>query len=267
MKKDIKFAMSAFLALLVLVPASTGFGVGGAIFIADVSPGQELSHVISIWTKENTTPKNFTAEVYGYARTIDGVNIEVPPENDTGSFTARPFLSIEPKSFSMGPGERTFLYLNGTVPEDVGDGGRYAIVAISTVPDASVGVSVSTAIEVPVLLTIQNGNLIRTGNITALQASQSDEGVAVDMILQNTGNVHYKPIAEAVLMDETSSKVLAKAEIDLNNSNTILPMDSYLFKMKLIPEGGFSPGKYTVEGKVTLEDGTVLDSKETEFEI
>jgi hypothetical protein len=68
-------------------------------------------------------------------------------------------------------------------------------------------------------------------------------------------------------LKDQSGQVLSQGEVNFNDSSTILPTNSYLFEMNLIPEGGLSPGKYTVEGKVTLEDGTVLDSKETEFKI
>lgn len=266
MHKNIKFATIAFLALLMLVPASSGFGVSGAVFREDVSPGQELTHRITVSNKEDASTQNLTAKVYGYSRTIRGANMEISPENDTGSFTARPFLSVEPESFSLEPGETKFLFLNGTVPEDVRSGGRYALVAIKTSPKRSETISISTAIQVLVLLTINDGNLIQTGEIKSLEASQTNSSVAVNLILENTGNIHYRPLAQALLKDQ-SGQVLAQTEVDFDDSSTILPTNSYLFEMNLLPEGALSPGKYAVEGKVTLEDGTVLDSRETEIEI
>jgi hypothetical protein len=128
MHKDINFAIVVFLALLLLAPASSGFGVSGAVFKEDISPGQELIHRIVVSNNENASAQEFTADVYGYSRTVRGANMGLPPENDTGLFTARPFLSVEPNKFSLGPGETKFLFLNGTVPENVGSGGRYALV-------------------------------------------------------------------------------------------------------------------------------------------
>lgn len=251
---------------MLLVPASSAFGLAGTIFKEQVSPGQELSHKITVSNEKNASLVNLTAEIYGFARNIKGIDIEVPIENDTGTFTARPFLSIEPESFSLGPGEARTLFLNGTVPEDIGSGGKYALVAIKTVPKASKGVSITTAIHAYVLLTIKDGDLIQTGNITALETSKDDNGAKVNLIFENTGNVHYKPLVEAVLKDG-AGKILAQGEIKKGPPSYVLPKSSYLFEMTLLPEGGLSSGKYIVEGKVTMEDGTVLDSKETAFEI
>jgi hypothetical protein len=264
--RDTKFAFAAFLVFSMLVQTSMGFGVSGAIFREEVSPGQELVHEITVSNGEKASALNMTAEVYGFTKSLGGVNIELSPENDTGPFTARPFLSVEPKSFRLGPGERKTLLLTGIVPEDVGPGGKYALVAIKTEPKIIGSVSVSTAIHSIVLLTIKDTELIQTGNITDLDASRSDEGVAVDLIFENTGNVHYKPFVETVLKSE-DGEVLAEEAIKQGRPSFILPTNSYLFKMDLVPEAGLTPGNYTVEAKVTKEDGTVLDSEETTFKV
>jgi hypothetical protein len=267
MKKDKKFVIAAVLALLVLVPASSGFGVNGAIFKEEVSPGQDLAHKITVSNiGENTSLKEFTASIYGFARTINGVNIEIPPEKDTGSFTARPFLTIEPDRFSIEPNETKTLFLNGTVPEDVGSGGRYAIAAICIQPDIRNGVAVLTEIQIPVYLTIKDGELIKTGIINSLNASKNNETLAVDITFENTGNVHYKPLAEVTLKDQTG-QIMDEKKMDLDKANPVLPKNSYLFKMKIGSVVNLDSGTYTIEAKVTNEDGIVLDSKETEIEI
>jgi hypothetical protein len=264
--KVAKFAFAAFLVLLMLVPPSVGLGIGGAIFIEDVSPGQKLVHEITVSNDENISIQNMTAEVYGFERSLDGVNVEIPLENDTGSFTARPFLSVEPKILDLGPGERKTLLLTGTVPEDVGPGGKYALVIIKTAPKVNSGISISTAIQVVVLLTIKDSKLIRTGNISGLTASKADnESVAVAITFENTGNIHYKPFVEATLKSENSD-ILANEE-PKEIDGTILPMNLRLCKVNLVSKTSLPPGTYTVEAKVTNEDGTVLDSKETAFTV
>jgi hypothetical protein len=262
--KVAKFTFAAFLSILMLVPLSVGFGVGGAIFVEDVSPGQKLVHEITVLNDENESIQNMAAEVYGFARSLDGVNVEIPLENDTGSFTARPFLSVEPKSFDLGPGEQKTLLLTGTVPEDVGPGGKYALVVIKTVPKVRSGISFSAAIQVVVQLTVNGTELIKTGNITDLTASKGkNESVAVDITFENTGNIHYKPFVGATLKSEKGD-VLANEE-PKQVDGSILPMNLRLIKVDLVPDTSLAPGTYTVEAKVTKEDGTVLDSKETTF--
>jgi len=186
------------------------------------------------------------------------------PENDTGPFTARPFLSVEPKNFVVVPGERKKLLLTATVPEDAAPGGKYALVAIKTAPEAAAGgnVMVSTAIQVSVLLTVNGTELTQTGNITGLTASRGEnDSVAVDIIFENTGNVHYKPFVEATLKSENGD-ILANEE-PKQITGSILPTNSRLCKVDLVPKTSLPSGTYTVGAKVTKEDGTVLDSKET----
>lgn len=257
----IKSVFLAFLALLVIAPTSMGFGVSGAVFKGDVSPGQELVHEISVSNDVDSAPQNMVAEVYGFAMNENGANVELSPGDDTGPYSARSFLSVEPNSFVLEPGERKTLLLTGTVPEDVGSGGRYALVSIKTMPKGGGGnIRVSTAIQVLVLLTIKDSELVQTGEITDLVASKSDEGVAVDLIFENSGNVHYRPFVGVVLKNE-DGEVLAE-EMPAQISSSILPTNSRLVKMTLVPKADLDPGIYTVEATVSLEDGTLLDSEE-----
>lgn len=268
---DTKFVFAATLVLSMLIPPSAGFGISGAIFDEEVSPGQRIVHEINVSSQADESPLNMTAEIYGFARTLDGTNIELSPEKDVGPFTARPFLSIEPKRFHLEPGERKTLNLTGTVPEDVGSGGRYAIVAIKTAPEALSdsnrnSISISTAIEAIVLLTIKDSELLQTGNITNLEASKGNESVTVDITFENTGNIHYKPFIEAVLKND-KGVVLVQREIDLEKTGTLLPANSRLYRIELVPETSLDPGTYTIEAKAFKNDGAVLDSKETTIKV
>lgn len=268
--RAIEFAVVAFIALSVLAPTSTAFGLSGATFMEEVSPGQELVHTISISAGENESLKNMTAEVFGFERNLAGSNIELSPDRDTGPYSARPFLSVEPKSFDLEPGERKTLLLTGTVPDDVGSGGRYALVSISTEPaePAERGggqVMVSTGIQVTVLLTIKDSELIKTGEISDLSTSMVDGNVTVDVTFDNTGNVHYKPFVGANLLDE-DGEVAASVE-PAETRRSILPTNSRFVSMTLVPDAVLEPGTYTVEATVALDDGTVLATEETTVEV
>ena len=87
----------------------------------------------------------------------------------------------------------------------------------------------------------------------------------MSLLFENTGNVHYKPLLGAVLKGE-DGRVLKEVE-PTQVGKSILPTISRLFLVDLGSKGNLSPGKYTVEGRVNLEDGTLLDSKEMEFEV
>lgn len=263
----VKFLLAALLALSMVASNSAAFGVSGAVFIEDVSPGQELVHKITVSTRDHEPPLNMTAEVFGFGRSASGSNIEIRAEDDTGPYSARPFLSVEPTSFSLEPGDRETLLLTGTVPEDVGSGGRYAIVNIKTAPKAAEGsgVTILTAIQVHVLLTIKGSELIKTGEISDLTASMNEGNVSVDLLFDNTGNIHYKPLIGAALLNE-AGYVVAEQE-PMAEMDSILPTGSRLVSMTLVPDAMLEPGTYTVMAEVALDDGTVLDTAETTVEV
>jgi hypothetical protein len=262
-----KFLFAAFLALSTIVSTSSAFSVDGAIFSEEVSPGQEIVHEMIVSAGEDELLPNMTAKIVGFAMTEDGANIELPPGDDSERFSARPFLSVEPTSFDLEPGERWTLNLTGIVPEDVGEGGRYALVTIKTAPKESENASVMiiTAIQVPILLTIKDSDLEMTGEISGLVASMADGNVSVDLLLENTGNVHYKPFVGANLLNEDDEVVASVVPAETRRS--ILPTGSRLVSMTLVPEAELEPGTYTVEATVALDDGTVLDTAETTIEV
>lgn len=266
MKNDsIKFAILAVLAMSMAVSTSAAFSVSGAFYMSRVSPGQEIAHDITVSIAEDAHPLNLTADIYGFAINERGSNVQLSPEDDTGPYSARPFLSVEPKSFTVEPGVPQKVLLTGTVPEDIGSGGRYAMVTIKTAPEDRGQVAISSAIQVLVLLTIKGSELIETGEITDLAATQGDEGVSFDLLFENTGNIHYKPFVGAVLKGEDGETV---AEVEATQIPTsILPSGSRLVSMTLVPDAPLSPGTYTVEATVALDDGTVLDTAETTIEV
>jgi len=263
----IKVVLVAFLALSAIISTASAFGVSGAILSEEVSPGQEIVHEITVSAGEDELPNNITAEIYGFERNEYEVNLELDPEDDTGAYSARSFLSLEPKSFYLEPGRTETLLLTGFVPEDVGSGGRYALVTIKTAPEESKASSVMVvmAIQVPVLLKIRDSELVMTGEVSSFTASTIDGNVSADLLFENTGNVHYKPLVGAVLLDEDGT-VVARFE-PAETKNSILPTGSRLVQITLVPESELQPGTYTVVAEVTLDDGTVLDTEEATFEV
>jgi len=155
--------------------------------------------------------------------------------------------------------------LEGRIPEDVGSGGRYAVVNIKTEPMGNGSVGVITAIDVPIMLTIKGSELIETGEITDTNVLDDDGGLLFDLMFENTGNHHYKASSVAVIKD-VNGEVVAEASTPLEVSS-ILPENVRQFKIQLDPEANLAPGTYTVEATVIHEDGTVLDTEEATFEV
>ncbi|MDD4651564.1 MAG: hypothetical protein PHQ34_04970 [Methanothrix sp.] len=253
------------MAACILISAASALGITGAIISQEVSPGQDLDREIIVGNGENESSHNMTAEVLGYATNEGGANIALQPEEDTGPYTARPFLSIDPENFTLGPGEIKTLRLKGTVPDDVTSGGLYASVVILPEPvfDKENNINVVTGFMSLVMLTIKGSNLIKTGEIKNLSASTQEKGVAVDVLFENNGNVEYKPLVTASLEDDQGKILSTKGPIE----DRILPTCSRLFRFQIVPEAELSPGEYNITAVAKLSDGTVLDSKETTFTV
>jgi len=264
--KTIKSAFVALAVLSMLLPTSAGFTVSGAIFGGVASPGKELVHEIDVSIKEDASPVNVTTLVFGLAMNPRGSKIKLVPEEDTGPYSAREFLTVTPKSFQLQPGVPQKVLVKAEFPEDVGTGGRYALVTITTEPEGTNGnIRTASSIQVPVLLLIAGTEIVETGEITDLEVSKGDEGAVVDLMFENTGNYHYKPTASSVLKNQ-DGEILATS-LPMQSYNSVLPTGSWLFRMDLVPESELAPGTYTIEATVIKEDETVLDSEETTLEI
>ena len=120
--KRILLASMIIISSIVTAPVS-GFSVSGAIFEAEVAPGQSISHNMTVSIDESDPPMNLLAEVVGFGQTLDGGNIELSPMADTSPCSARSFLSVDPTSFHLDPGESQNVLLDGIVPFDIGSGG------------------------------------------------------------------------------------------------------------------------------------------------
>ncbi len=253
--------------LLAIGTASAGLGVSGAIFEANVTPGQHISHEMLVNIDPKDQPMDFVAGVIGFGRSLDGANAEIRPELDNSPYTARPFLKVSPASFHLEPGGSKEVVLEGNIPSGVGEGGRYALVNIRSLPTGNGNVGMAVAIDVPVRLTIANTRLIKTGEITNLSIDKpiSRKMQNVSLLFNNTGNYHYYAFAEADLMD-AKGNILANSSTPLTASS-IIPRTARLFKMELIPKQELRPGSYKINSTVRLKDGSMLATKEIGFKL
>lgn len=256
--------MELALLLMAMIPVGLGLGVSGVIFEADVSPGDSISHEMTVSLREGEMPLDLVVRVEDWNQSIDGVN--QPQEEMAGqsTYSARSFLKAEPSKFHIDPGESRKIVLRGDVPLDVGAGGRYALIGIYSIPEKageetenSIGVSV--AINALVRLTISGTKLSRKGDITSMR--MDDKCQNLSLVFKNEGNYHFKASARAFLKDSVGN-ILANSSSPL--SSNILPEASRLFQLALLPEEELKHGSYFVNASVESEDGTLLASREIE---
>lgn len=256
--------------LLLLMPASFGLGVEGVIFEAEAAPGQHVEHEITVSLRDNEDPMDLQVDILDWGQTLEGSNQEIE-EGSVAGYSAKGFLKASPSSFHLDPGESQKVLVEGDIPEDIGSGGRYALISVHSLPtvgeeessEGSVGVAV--AINALVRLTISGTEISRKGEITDMKTEDSsNEHQNISLIFKNTGNYHYKACAKAALKDEEGN-LLANSSSPL--SSNIIPSASRIFFVSLTPEKELLPGTYRISTTVEEEDGTVLAAKETEIKI
>ncbi len=260
-----KLALITLLGLFTIISSSLAFSVSGSILNIEVAPGQEFVHTITVKNGEDDSILNLTAELFGFGMSLTGGNIKVAPEKDNSTYSARSFLMVTPNNFRLGPGDSQEVILKGKIPDDIGAGGRYAVVNIRTEPMGDKSVGVITAVDVPIMLTIKESELIEAGEITDLEVSKDEADLNARLIFKNTGNHHYKASSKMVVKGE-SDKVVYEAETPLEVSS-ILPSNMRQFQIKLDSKNNLEPGTYTVEVSVIHENGTVLDTAEKTIKV
>lgn len=256
--------------LAVFVQASHGLAVEGVIFDAEVAPGEKIAHEMTVTLGEGEAPMDLAVEIDDWGQSEDGVNLPLEDGTRPGPYSARGFLTAEPKRFHIEPGGTEKVMVKADVPKDVGLGGRYALINICSLPERleagtenSVGISV--AVSALVRLIISGTDLVRRGEIKEANLfNVSRKRQNLSFIFENTGNCHFKARAEAILMDKKGG-VLGRSSSP--PSSNILPDAKRLFLLPLAPERELESGVYSVKAKITCENGTLLASKELEFDL
>jgi hypothetical protein len=260
------------LSSLIAVPASAnpGLNVSGAILVTDTSPGETLTHKVTVSIGDTDPATDITVQVGGMGQSLDGAYELLEAPADTSGHSARQFVAIDKESFHLEPGMSQDLTVTVRIPQDVGAGGRYAVISImNTRPTGMTGkegVTTLTGINVPIALTIKDTQLTHQGKITALATEATGEqAFNIFTTFQNTGNHHFKVKGE-VTISNSQGEVLDTILMPLTASS-IIPTMSRQLQRTYTPEGVLADDIYTVKSRVMLEDGTVLDEKEGGFEI
>ncbi|MGD1004399.1 MAG: hypothetical protein ABR887_03160 [Methanoregulaceae archaeon] len=249
------------------LPVSAGLTVIGSKYMNTVSPGDTVIHTMTIETLTTDPPMGVTVDVMGFGQAIDSGYIALDPKDDTSPYSARTFITLDSNNFQLTPGDKKVVTATITVPKNIGSGGRYAIIYVSSSPFASGGsTGFVTAYNVPIMLTLAGPGVTQTGSITDLNIGAIDPGqpILITTTFKNTGNVHYYNTLNEVRVTGSGGKeiaVVSKGPIPV----AVIP--SYTVNYKVILEKALPPGTYTVASKVSLQDGTILDTKTTSLEI
>jgi hypothetical protein len=198
----------------VLAAGDSYFQVNGAIFQAEVAPGETYTHTMSVTTASDAPPLDVLVEAKGYGQALDGTILELESAEDTSRYSARSYITgIDKPSFRLEPGETQQVTATISVPVDLGDGTKYAILHVHTEPHGEGNVGVIVAADVPVVLTPRGTQQSLTGAITGLTVQNVEPGkpLTISTIFKNTGNHHYKAQNYVEITDSGGSVITSAA--------------------------------------------------------
>lgn len=256
--------------LAIFVQPSYALAVEGVIFDAEAPPGAKIAHEMTVSLGEDESPMDLVVEIDDWVQSEDGVNLPLEAGASPGPYSARGFLTAEPYRFHIDPGGTEKVMVKGYIPEDVGPGGRYALISIYSLPekakaDDENSVGISVAVCALARLIIAGGDLIRRGEIKEadlLDVSSRHQNLS--LLFENTGNCHFRVRAEATLMGQ-GGNILGSSSSSL--CSKILPGARRRFLLSLTPENEIEPGSYFINASMICENGTLLATKELEFAI
>jgi hypothetical protein len=253
------FRLMTLMLLFSLLPLSSpvfanpGLTVTNAALVANVYPGQKITHKmkVSIAAKQ----------------TVDGGYELLDASTDTGAYSAREYITVDESTIHLEPSGSREVVATISVPQDVGEGGKYAVIDFTTVPAPGSGVKTLTAVNVPIYLTVKDTELIHQGEIVSLSTSEvtSDKPVIITTSYRNTGNHHYKVKGEMTIRDQQGNE-LGAVPIALTTSS-ILPGMVRDLRVSFIPKAELEIGTYNITSRIMLENGSLLDESESTFQV
>lgn len=265
-------AVAAVMSLSgVAVPASANPGISLSPFASvtvDVTPGETITHRMKLSIGEQDKAMDMAVDVMGYGSSSGGTPKAIAMAQDTSPYSARSFVSVDKSSIHLEPGGSQEIIATITVPPDIGEGGRYAIIYIhEQQPAGASGAGSFSAFNIPILLTVKDSTLSHTGMITEITAGKAVSGQPVEILVsyQNTGNHHFKVTGEVTISND-GGEVLDTIHLPLSSSS-VIPTTLRQVKATFIPQGELALGVYSLKSRLILEDGTLLDEASGSFEV
>jgi hypothetical protein len=257
------------LLLLVLLVAGSAvvapvvaLKVSGARIALDVTPGQTTTSPIGISIGADEAGGTYAIDVLGFGQSVaDGSYTSLDATADTSAYSARPFITVDKPTVQLTPGGSASVTATIAVPADAKDGGRYAIILVHPASAASgAPAAFSTAVAIPVLLTIKGGAVAQKGEITTVEMSKAEiaQPFTVTATVKNSGNYHYYGIVSNVTVNDGQGKAVATVRTT-PMSRAIIPGNLVKIPAQVAP--GLPEGMYQVTVNLETQDGELLNTE------
>ena len=258
-------AVGIVLVVSLLIPLSvsadsTGLVVTNAAIVDNVSPGQLITQTMTVSIGSSDPATDISISVDGVAQSLNGGYILLNADADTSQNTARPFVTVNPTSFHLDPGQSQNITATINVPQNVGSGGYFAIIKVANPPSVTSGsnIAIVTSVSIPVYLTIKDTQLIQTGKITGISNSDITNGQPINITttFQNTGNTYFKVEGQTSVINDQG--VTLDAVAGGVRGGDLIPGMSRNLEAIFTPSGSLAPGTYTIRSVVMSSDSILL---------
>jgi hypothetical protein len=253
-------------AILLVSPVSASLKISGTVkYMATVAPGIEVTFPITLSLSDTDPAGDYGLEVFGFENDRRGGYVAVDAASDTGEQSARPYLSLDKYVIHIEPGTNDVVTATLRVPPTA-KGGMYALINIHPSQVASgKGASVTTAINVPVMVTVSGTESKETGVIDSITIDSKKSPVIVTTQFTNTGNHHYYGVKNAVEVTNGNGMLVGSYESD-PLVTAIVPGGTVSFVQPLnLTNVRDTYTVYTVRSYVIKGDDDVLDSNTNQF--
>lgn len=247
------------------MPIVSAISVSGAKYMGSISPGGTDIHTMTVSIGSGEDPTDISVEVFGFGQNMDQGYTPLTSKDDVSPYSARSFITLDNSSLHLEPGVAQSVNAKITIPVNSGPGGRYALIYIHALPGK--GKSFTTAIMVPVMVTISGSTPTETGSITNLSVSDVTIGqlISVTTTLNNNGNYHYYHTVNIVTISDANGNHVGNFSTQ-PSVYAIIPGSTVQYIATPTIQN-LPVGTYTADSKVLLESGTVLDEKTTTFTV
>ena len=252
------------IGLCFILPASA-ISVTGAKYMGSIAPGQSDSQLITVSTGPDENPTDVEVDVLGFGQGMDQNYFPLSPADDISPYSGRMFITLSNSTLHLQPGVSQPVKATITLPQNVGSGGRYAIIYVHALPNS--GVFITTGVIIPVLVTISGTQPMESGSILSVDTGTISVGqpITIKTTFKNTGNYHYYNTVNTVTIYDPNGNPAGNFSTQ-PSIYAIIPGNSVQYSATpRIPN--LSAGTYTADSKVLLGDGTVLDEKKITFSL
>lgn len=255
-------------ASVVFADSGTNLTVNVQVINISLSAGESATQTITVGSSGGV---DVTVEVDGLSQTPQGATSLIPAQEDTSSFSARSFISLNQNSINVAAGGTQNITATINVPSGTSPGERYACIYLTS-PTGQGGVGVVAGILIPVIIDTPGYTAVQTGNITNLSclsppsvsSAYSGYPIVFNTTFNNTGNCLITGAENTITVKNSSGKVEWSNEIAVP-APSLLPNTPRIIDAQ--DNVGLNEGNYSVESNITLSDGTVLDTKTINFTV